>query len=106
MIGPRARLNKQSHDYELMADGLDNTGVAQAPRQNSEGVASSMEFAFGSVPQAKLRLFRRMLAWRPAAVEAQTDSISSVMAQRSQEGSQDAEVDRIIALTGISFRKF
>ncbi len=61
----RARLNKQARDYEFTADRLDNIGVAPAPLWRSEVLARATEPGFGGLPLPKLRLFRRMLAWRP-----------------------------------------
>jgi hypothetical protein len=65
----RARMNRQAQDYELTADRLDNTGVAPAPRQKPEGLAWATVFGFDRAPRQKLRLFRRMLAWRPRAAK-------------------------------------
>jgi hypothetical protein len=61
----RARMNGQAQDYELTADRLEDTGVAPAPRQRPEGLVWATVFGFDRAPQQKLRLFRRMLAWRP-----------------------------------------
>jgi hypothetical protein len=67
----RARINKQAQEYELTAERLDSTGVAPAPRQKPEGTAWATDFSLGGSPVQKLRLFRRMLAWRPRARSSQ-----------------------------------
>ena len=61
----RARMNKQAEDYALTADRLDNMGVAPAPLQKRESLIWAANLRFGDAPLKKMRLFRRMLAWRP-----------------------------------------
>ena|ERR1700712_574589 len=65
----RARMNKQAQDYELTADRLDNIGIAPAPQPKPEVMARTTALGFGNLPMQKLRLFRRMLAWRPQAAK-------------------------------------
>jgi hypothetical protein len=65
----RARMNKQAQDYEVTADRLDNIGVAPAPQRQPEALPRATGLGFGSLPLRKLRLFHRMLAWRPRAAK-------------------------------------
>jgi hypothetical protein len=71
----RARMNKQAQDYELTADRLDSAGVAPVPRQKPEGLAWATDFGFGGATLPKLRLFRRMWAWRPRAAKRQRQAL-------------------------------
>ena len=61
----RARINRQAHEYEAIADRLDKEGSAPAPMHRSARAIASIQSASNFAPVGKSRLFRRMLEWRP-----------------------------------------